>query len=158
MPTATSTLGWTLTNWGPLPDTYTPDPTCTAATDVFIAYTDAPYAPFWAEVCTTATTENCWPVPTDQSALEEYANNPYLVAYLSPAVACPSGWESIGGAANPADGPVTSSGIFTGYPGRWDYGDDDAANNNDAPVIIGWKDAIGALLDDGETAIACCPR
>ncbi|KAJ0426765.1 hypothetical protein BJY00DRAFT_1927 [Aspergillus carlsbadensis] len=158
MPTATSTLGWTLTNWGPLPETYTPDPTCTEATDIFIGYTNDPYVPFWVEVCSTATTDNCWPVPTEQSAIEEYVNNPYLVAYQSPAAACPSGWESVGAAANPADGPVTSSGVFAGYPGRWDYhGEEEVEINEDEPVALGWKDAIGALLDEGETAIACCP-
>ncbi|KAL3444599.1 hypothetical protein BJX65DRAFT_283207 [Aspergillus insuetus] len=162
MPTATSTLGWTLTNLGTLPETYTLDPTCTAVPDIFIAWTDFPQAPRWAEVCATATTDNCWPVPTGQSAVEEYVNNPYLIGYVSPAVACPSGYKSVGGAANPVDGPVTSSGIFGGVPGRWDYdgagGDETAEDmNDDVPVMIGWKDAVGALLDDGETVIACCP-
>ncbi|KAL3493955.1 hypothetical protein BJX62DRAFT_234810 [Aspergillus germanicus] len=155
MPTATSTLGWTLTNWGPLPETYTRDTTCTPSTDIFVAYTDAPHAPLWPEFCATATTENCWPVPTDQSSFEEYVNNPYLIEYLSPAVACPSGYKTIGEVANPVDGPATSSGIFGPYPGRWDF--ETNTVNMDEPIMIYWRDVIGPLLDNGETAIACCP-
>ncbi|KAL2832210.1 hypothetical protein BJY01DRAFT_253982 [Aspergillus pseudoustus] len=79
MPTATSTLGWTLTSWGPLPATYTTPPSCTGSTDIWIAYTDVPWAPFWPEVCATETTETCWPIPTDQTSYEEYENNPYLM-------------------------------------------------------------------------------
>ncbi|KAL4886877.1 hypothetical protein BJY04DRAFT_176747 [Aspergillus karnatakaensis] len=159
MPSATSTLGWSLVNWGSVPETYTIASSCTASTDTWVAYTDMPEAPFWPEVCVTATTDACWPAPTDQRQLAEYANNPYMLAYFSPAVNCPSGWKSIGEAAHPTDGPVTSSGVFHGYPGRFDYdaaGNDGSDDNNDDPIIFGYKDALGALLDSGETAIACC--
>ncbi|KAL2820296.1 hypothetical protein BJX63DRAFT_444589 [Aspergillus granulosus] len=161
MPTATSTLGWTLANWGAVPETYNISPSCTASTDVFIAYTDIPEAPFWPEVCVTATTDTCWPVPTDQGLFEEHQNNRYMIAYFSPGVSCPSGWKSIGEARHPINGPVTSSGIFQGYPGRFDYDTNNGSNgsddNNDDPINFGYQDALGALLDSGETAIACCP-
>ncbi|KAF9885033.1 hypothetical protein FE257_000764 [Aspergillus nanangensis] len=161
MPSATSTIGWTLENWGPVPETYTKSPSCTASTDTWIAYTDMPVAPFLPEVCVTATTDICWPEPTDKSLLEGYADNRYRVAYWSPGVNCPSGWTSIGQAAHPTDGPVTSSGIFQGYPGRADYHGNYHLDDNDrtdsGTVMFGYKDAIGALLDPGETAIACCP-
>ncbi|KAL3455240.1 hypothetical protein BJX64DRAFT_295239 [Aspergillus heterothallicus] len=87
------------------------------------------------------------------------------MAYHSPGVTCPPGFKSVGQAARPTNGPVTSAVIFQGYPGRWDYQGNSSWINDDEyasvvsnlNVLFGPRDAIGALLDAGETAIACCP-
>ncbi|CEL09621.1 hypothetical protein ASPCAL12754 [Aspergillus calidoustus] len=167
MPNATATLGWTVANWGDAPATYTLASDCTASTDLHIVHTNGPSVPIWPETCTTtAAVETCWPTPTD-SDLASAATNRYSGAYWS-GVNCPSGWSSIGEAAHPTNGPVTSSGVFT-IQARLDGDDDDYDwddidfdrdddNDDDDFIVFGFQDALGALLEFGETAIACCPR
>ncbi|KAL2837759.1 hypothetical protein BJY01DRAFT_220562 [Aspergillus pseudoustus] len=177
MPNATSTLGWTVANWGSAPATYTLASSCTASTDLYVVHTDRPSVPFWPETCTTTATVNtCWPTPTDSDLASAAVTNRYNGAYWSPGVNCPSGWSSVGQAAHPTNGPITSSGVFTIQP-RWDGDDDDDDfgfdwdwdghddDNNDDDnddddhlIVFGFQDALGALLGSGETAIACCPR
>jgi hypothetical protein len=36
--------------------------------------------------------------------------------------------------------------------------DHDDDNDDDDFIVFGFQDALGALLESGETAIACCPR
>ncbi|KAI9367632.1 hypothetical protein BJX61DRAFT_551223 [Aspergillus egyptiacus] len=181
MPTATATLGWTLQNWGPVPATFTHATTssCNPSTAIYIADTDVPSAPFWRETCRTTTTPNpCWPTPTDADLASTAATNPFARGYWS-GNECPDDWTSIGQAAYPTNGPVTSSGYFRekqwwdddfidwdDFP-VWDDLDDifdhDHDRDDDDPdrddyFLFGFKDALGALLDRGETAVACCPR
>ncbi|KAL3464552.1 hypothetical protein BJX64DRAFT_298361 [Aspergillus heterothallicus] len=177
MPSATATLGWTVANWGSVPAAYTFNSSCTASTDLYIVPTNQPSIPFWQEICPSPTPvsaiDTCWPTPTDSDLASAAATNRYHGAYWSPGVNCPSGWTSVGQAAHPTNGPVTSSGVFTIQP-RWggddddfdwdhdddndyDYDDDDDDDDDDL-VVFGFQDALGALLESGETAVACCPR
>ncbi|KAL3482154.1 hypothetical protein BJX99DRAFT_252867 [Aspergillus californicus] len=166
MPSATATLGWTLANWGPVPSTYTlaSASSCTASSDIYLAHTSLPEGPLWLETCTAHTLDRCWPQPTNSALAQDAFENQYVVSYWSPGTACPSGWKSVGAAEYPTDGPVTSTGIFTVNPGRydgdddgWDDWDDWLTGDDDGGVVFGERDAIGALLDEGETAVACCP-
>lgn len=157
MPTANSTLSWTLLDGGPVPETFTPTCTTASATNIWIAYSDMPDAPFIPSACVTNDPEYCWPTPTNIDNFVELSyGNSYLGNYWS-GVKCPTGWTSVGQAVRPTNGPVTSSGSFRGYPGRIDT---PSYNKSiaDFPIGYGWQDALGAILDPGETAVACCPR
>ncbi|KAL2810028.1 hypothetical protein BJX63DRAFT_331555 [Aspergillus granulosus] len=177
MPNATATLGWTVANWGTAPATYTLASSCTASTDLYVVHTNRPSIPFWPETCTTtAAVGTCWPTPADSDLASAAATNRYNGAYWSPGVSCPSGWTSAGQAAHPTNGPVTSLGVFT-IRHRWDDDDDDYDwdgidydddydwddvdhddnDDDDDLIVFGFQDALGALLESGETAIACCP-
>ncbi|KAL4912976.1 hypothetical protein BDW62DRAFT_8670 [Aspergillus aurantiobrunneus] len=149
MPTATTALGWTLANWGPAPSTW--DPSCTAASDIYFADNDVPEAPLFFQACPTDTIDQCWPEPTNSALVDDFLSNRRNAPYWSPGVNCPSGWESVGAASRPSDGDVTSTGIFTvnAVPTA-PWGDDDA-------IAIGFRGALGEVLDPSETAIACCP-
>ncbi|KAL2825052.1 hypothetical protein BDW59DRAFT_162000 [Aspergillus cavernicola] len=157
MPSVTATLGWTLANWGPAPSTYTIAASCSQSSSIYIANTDLPSVPVWSETCTSHTIDECWPQPTDSALAEDALDNQYNVPYWSPGTQCPSGWRSVGAAAHPTNGPVTSSGIFTVHPERLDDDNDNDDDDYDDGIIFGSQDALGALLDSGETAIACCP-
>ncbi|KAL4974660.1 hypothetical protein BDW66DRAFT_81788 [Aspergillus desertorum] len=153
MPSGTSTLGWTLANWGTLPATWTSS-SCTPSSVVYYAEDDDPDIPELFESCPSITFDTCLPEPTDSALVEDYLSDQRNVPYWSPGVNCPSGWQSVGSAARPSDGDdVTSSGLFTigAIPtGNWDIPDNDY-------IQLGFHDAFGALLDPSETAVACCP-
>ncbi|KAL6231576.1 hypothetical protein BDW75DRAFT_38719 [Aspergillus navahoensis] len=152
MPSGTSTLGWTLANWGTLPATWTSS-SCTPSSVIYYAEDDDPDIPELFESCPSTAFDTCLPEPTASDLVDDYLSNQRNVPYWSPGVNCPSGWESVGSAARPSDGDVTSSGLFTvgAIPtGNWDIPDNDY-------VQLGFHDAFGALLDPSETAVACCP-
>ncbi|KAL3491862.1 hypothetical protein BJX62DRAFT_203885 [Aspergillus germanicus] len=162
MPTATATLSWTITNWGPLITPWSLPPTCT---DRAFIYTtegpwnseypiDAPLVGFYAQ-CDNNGRVACYPEPTDsnaRSALSELRATPTIGGYhagpiYSPAPECPEGWETVGALRRDGDAPVSRSGLYTvpyeAYPGF---------------PQVGFKDALASLLDPSETAIMCCPR
>ncbi|CBF78329.1 hypothetical protein AN8612.2 [Aspergillus nidulans FGSC A4] len=152
MPSGTSTLGWSLANWGTLPATWTSS-SCTPSSIIYYAEDDDPDIPELFESCPSTTFDSCLPEPTDSDLIDDFLSNQRNVPYWSPGVNCPSGWEAVGSAARPSDGDVTSSGIFTvgAIPtGNWDIPDNDY-------IQLGFHDAFGALLDPSETAVACCP-
>jgi hypothetical protein len=112
--TATTTLGWTLTNFGPMGTTYTVPESC-PQTVAFLAHTDLPDRGSWDTECSDDT---CWfHLGTDEqrAALRD---SPYMAPYFSPGVQCPTGWKSIGEIAHGSEGaPLASQGIFTITPG-----------------------------------------
>ncbi|KAL4779842.1 hypothetical protein BJX76DRAFT_361393 [Aspergillus varians] len=152
MPNATTTLGWTVANWGSAPSAWPSASSCTASNDVFFADEDMPSVPLILESCPTDTIDDCWPTPTSSDLVNNYLANRRNVPYWSPGVQCPSGWESVGAASRPSSGSITTTGIFTigAIPtNRWD--DDD-------PFALESQGALAAVLDPSETAIGCCPR
>ncbi|RDW63207.1 uncharacterized protein DSM5745_10318 [Aspergillus mulundensis] len=150
MPTATSTIGWTLANVGPAPTTYSPAPSCTAGNTLIVGW-DNPYESQWGINCNSVP-DNCWPTPTASSLIDDIKTNEYIVPFYSPGLSCPSGWQAIGQIAHPTatDELVTSSGIYSvsQYP---DF------SSGDLIKVYNPEDAFGALLDPGETMFACCP-
>ncbi|KAL3471325.1 hypothetical protein BJX99DRAFT_263344 [Aspergillus californicus] len=152
MPTATTTNGWTLANLGPAPTSITATPSCTP--DNFgIASTLFPDYPVWSDRCiwSNSTSADCWPQPTDSALSAEIMTNRYILPFHSPGVECASGWKSVGAIEHPSNGPVTSLGSFTMNPFLEEY------YNEDFTIPYPLQEAIGVLLDPGETAVACCP-
>jgi hypothetical protein len=149
MPTATTTLGWTLANWGSAPATYTVAPSCTQP--VWFAETETPEIVLWVESCPTQPAGDCLVHPTSTALVEDYLSNRYVGTYYSPGTACPTGWGQVGAATHASDGQTTYAGIFTinPVPTLW---------MADYAVYFGAHDALVAALDPGETAMACCPR
>ncbi|KAL4930997.1 uncharacterized protein BDV17DRAFT_257940 [Aspergillus undulatus] len=148
MPTATSTVGWTLANLGPAPATFSLAPSCTESS-YLIAYTGFPDSPLYGDRCESVP-DDCYPTPTDSALAEAYESGLYVAPYYSPGPECPSDWKTVGAIAHPTDAAVTSSGVFTINTYQPDL-------DNDFSYIFGYQDAFGALLDPGETLIACCP-
>lgn len=152
MPTASTTLGWTLANWGSAPATWTRSASCSQPSYIYYADDDVPSIPVMFESCPATTLGDCGPRPTNSKLVDDFLSDQRNIPYWSPGVRCPSGWSSVGAASRPSDGQVSTTGIFTvdALPtGSW--------NDND-PIALGVQGALGALLDPSETAIACCPR
>lgn len=152
MPTASTTLGWTLANWGSAPATWTSS-SCSQPSQIYYADNDIPSIPAMFESCPATTLDDCGPRPTNSDLVDDFLSDQRNIPYWSPGVRCPSGWTSVGAASRPSDGQVSTTGIFTvdALPtGTWS--DDD---NGD--IALGAQGALGALLDPSETAIACCP-
>lgn len=152
MPTASTTLGWTLANWGSAPATWTRSSSCSQPSHIYYADNDVPSIPAMFESCPATTLDDCGPRPTNSDLVDNFLSDQRNIPYWSPGVRCPSGWTSVGAASRPSDGQVSTTGIFTidALPtGSW--------NDND-PIALGVQGALGALLDPSETAIACCPR
>ncbi|KAL2844783.1 hypothetical protein BJY01DRAFT_247946 [Aspergillus pseudoustus] len=145
---ATTTLGWTLTNWGPVFTTYIPPSSCTTKTTTVLAQAQYPDLGSWGTQCYN---DDCWPYPGTDEQKSAILKNRLLEPYFSPGVACPTGWKSIGALARATDGPIASRGVFTVAVGDSDDYD------NDVPYSPSFYDALGAILDEGETMVACCP-
>ncbi|KAL4900138.1 hypothetical protein BDW74DRAFT_171059 [Aspergillus multicolor] len=156
MPTTTSTLGWTLANWGTAPSTWTSSD-CTPSPQIYYAEPDDDDIPELFASCPSTAYDSCLPRPSNTDLLDEYLSNQRNVPYWSPGANCPSGWKTVGSAARTGSADdVSSSGIFTVgavQTGGWDF--DDVVD--DDYIQLGLHDAFGALLDASETAVACCP-
>ncbi|KAL2843313.1 hypothetical protein BJY01DRAFT_264289 [Aspergillus pseudoustus] len=150
MPTATATLGWTITNWGPLTTSWSLPTAC--AEQVFIYSKEDPYMGLYAECDNGLYT--CYPPPTDSNAPSELAAAVRTISLgyqappvYSPAPECPEGWKTVGAVAREGEGTeISRSGWFTvPYETR-----------SDRPRI-GLQDVFASLLDLSETAVMCCP-
>ncbi|KAL2807718.1 hypothetical protein BJX63DRAFT_61148 [Aspergillus granulosus] len=156
MPTATATLSWTITNWGPLTTSWSLPSTCSDR--VIIFSTDEPIIANYADCDNGLFT--CSPSPTDSnapSALSDTRNTPtlgYQAVIYSPAPSCPSDWKTVGLIGREGEGTVSRSGWFT-VP----YDVDEEGEEGiviDTPEA-GLGDVLARLLDPSETAIMCCP-
>ncbi|KAL5342496.1 hypothetical protein BJX70DRAFT_394713 [Aspergillus crustosus] len=168
MPSLTSTLGYTLTNFGPLPPT-TPlsyAPSCTS--NIILAETLHPDTPFWNPSCPSAQ-QICLPNIPNPAALESITQRletpalGQLVAHYSPATACPGGWETVG-VAGREGGTVVREGWFkTAATGGEDEAGTEAEDEDEydgydsGPAFASYVDILPILLDDSETAVQCCP-
>lgn len=152
MPSATSTIGWTLANAGSVPATYSLAASCTESS--FQIATTTYENPVWANQCSdTAWNAECGITPTDSALAKAMTSNWYVIPYYSPGPSCPAGWKTVGAIARPYQGPVTSSGLLKADD-YYDYADVEAG----LPYAYRLRDVFGALLDPEETVIACCPR
>ncbi|KAJ0416705.1 hypothetical protein BJY00DRAFT_290996 [Aspergillus carlsbadensis] len=148
--TATTTLGWTLSNWAPYSTAYEPPASC-PQTSTVLAQTRYPDRGSWGEACYPA---DCWSYPGTEDERAAALGNGFLVPYFSPAAACPTGWRSIGEIVREReDAPLVSQGIFTITPGYEEIRGEDET----VPYYPTMYDALGAILAVGETAVACCP-
>lgn len=154
MPTETATLGWTFANWGSAPSTWSAN-SCTPTPAVYLADRNSPEFPALLETCPDDEIGECWPRPDDNELIDDYLDDIRNVPYWSPGVRCPADWTSVGEAARTGTGDVDSTGILTvdalPTPG-WELVDPGNF------IAIGYHNALGAILEPSETAIACCPR
>ncbi|KAL4766658.1 uncharacterized protein BDW70DRAFT_165664 [Aspergillus foveolatus] len=140
MPTATATLFWTFTNWGPLTTPWSLPDSCTS--NVAIASTADTAFVFQNERCPFSF-DSCYPSPTDSNAPEALSSarntagtDIYAPPFYSPAPACPAGWKTVGVAAR----------------------DGEHLDDVDSEVLTpAYNQVLAGLLDADETAVVCCP-
>ncbi|KAL4862895.1 hypothetical protein BDV12DRAFT_178214 [Aspergillus spectabilis] len=158
MPSATATLGFTLTNWGPLPTSLTLPQECSS--NIALAETDIPHEPFYQASCSNFL---CLPGSPNADELEsitrqmETPSLGRLIAHYSPATACPGGWKTVGVAARRGES-VSRSGWFETAKATATGDDDGEEEGYDAgPTFASYVDILPVLLDQSETAVQCCP-
>ncbi|KAL4793944.1 hypothetical protein BDV19DRAFT_206929 [Aspergillus venezuelensis] len=159
MPSSSVTVGWTFANWGTAPATYISS-RCTPSPAIYYAETEDPDLPEEFVSCPATTYDSCFPEPTNSDLIDDYLNNQRNIPYWSPGVNCPSGWESVGAASRSGDADPESTGIFTVNAlsdDPFDILDDLPDPIEDNIRALGYHDALAALLEPSETAIACCP-
>lgn len=164
MPTATATTVSQIvfTNVGPLTTVWTPPASCaTRAPDLVLAQPTGDRVGFirGSQRCNTNESEpigDCWPSGSALDAIYSsvmssgnYVNR--WLDYYSPASQCPSGYVTVGIAAKNSRGVISSSGAFVPPVVTDQY--NPAVRGFNPPTNIFME-----ILDDGETAIACCPE
>ncbi|KAL5050881.1 hypothetical protein BDW71DRAFT_171807 [Aspergillus fruticulosus] len=156
MPTATATLSWTLTNWGPLTTSWSLPDSCTS--NVALAYTEEPGWIIINEQCSPSPF-SCLPSPTDSNAPAALSSARNTIGldihpdpFYSPAPSCPDGWKTVGVAAREGTATASKSGWFTA---SFEDNLEEIDFADDSPIEL--NEAIALLLDAGETAVACCP-
>ncbi|KAF6805985.1 hypothetical protein CSOJ01_09127 [Colletotrichum sojae] len=165
MPTASATTVSQIlfTNIGPLTTVWTPPASCTTQAPHLVlarpADDDRVGVRWGSQRCDTNETEpigDCLPSGSALDALHSSImssgnwGNGYW-NYYSPASQCPSGYVTVGIAAKGSQGIVSSSGAFVPPVVTEQY--DPALSGFNPPMNIFLE-----ILDDGETAIACCPE
>ncbi|BCS19503.1 uncharacterized protein APUU_12331A [Aspergillus puulaauensis] len=111
MPTATSTIGWTLANAGPGPATHSVPTWCTESSYQIATATSA--YPVWDNQCsTTVGNAECGVRPTDSALAKEATSNWYILPFYSPGPSCPSGWKTVGAVAPSAMVPTAITTTF----------------------------------------------
>ncbi|KAF3765657.1 hypothetical protein M406DRAFT_329546 [Cryphonectria parasitica EP155] len=161
MPTATSIASWGLRNLGPLTTTFTPAPSCTSHSEIWIVsdytYSDSAMWDYVGHICGTAFASAAGCVPSGSAVDSDYAA--YTAApsassaeYYSPGLVCPSGWSTIGLATKVDNGSVETTGpaFVSSFPTSGPLVDLDYLEN---PL----GNAMVEAMDAGETAVLCCP-
>ncbi|KAL4799305.1 hypothetical protein BDV19DRAFT_355569 [Aspergillus venezuelensis] len=177
---ASVNAGWyTFTNLGPLTTTYTPEPKCTASSQMFLGYlNDMPtyggnIYPEWNIQCTTAVNyyDGCVPTSTEPvtttppaftgTSEEEYED--YISSqidwrgyggYYSPGLYCPSGWTTIGLIGRDGGDITTSSGILSPLV---------STTQTENPMTKGYYDyedpasVVKSVIEPKQTMALCCP-
>ncbi|KAL4961597.1 uncharacterized protein BDV14DRAFT_180169 [Aspergillus stella-maris] len=177
---ASVNAGWyTFSNLGPLTTTYTPDPKCTASSQMFLGYlNDMPtyggnVYPEWNIQCTTAVNyyDGCVPTSTKPvtttppaftgTSEEEYED--YISAqidwrgydaYYSPGLYCPAGWTTIGLIGRDEGDTTTSSGILSPLV---------STTQTENPMTKGYYDyedpasVVKSVIEPKQTMALCCP-
>ncbi|KAL4949310.1 hypothetical protein BDW69DRAFT_174711 [Aspergillus filifer] len=177
---ASVNAGWyTFSNLGPLTTTYTPEPRCTASSQMFLGYlNDMPtyggnIYPEWAVQCTTEINyyDGCVPTSTEPvtttppaftgTSIEEYEE--YIDSqidwrgserYYSPGLYCPEGWSTIGMIGRDEGDITTSSGILSPLV---------STTQTENPVTKGYYDyedpasVVKSVLEPKQTMALCCP-
>ncbi|KAJ5012675.1 hypothetical protein K4K57_003928 [Colletotrichum sp. SAR 10_99] len=164
MPSATSTQlsQYVFSNAGPMTTVWTPPASCaTPSPQLYIAYNDSgTLLPQWAHKCEFRELGDCYPSGkaidsawySASSASAKDIANAGTVYYFSPASACPQGYTTAGVAAKNGAGDVSSSGAFVPPVVT-----DPAFDNS----YLSWNPPNNVLmeaLEDGETAVVCCPE
>ena len=158
MPTATSAFAYTISNLGPLTETFTAAPSCATLTDkVQVALATLPEANQFVPECTAWTYSDCYPSGSaiDAAFASNDIENPlagYTLRYFSPGLVCPTGWTTAGVATKSKDGSITSSGPAFVLPTTESLGSLAHIYQNPLPNIL-----LG-VMDQEETAVLCCPR
>ncbi|KAH0437783.1 hypothetical protein CcaCcLH18_03679 [Colletotrichum camelliae] len=162
MPSATSTQlsQYVFSNVGPMTTVWTPPASCaTPSPYLYIAYNDSGTVfPQWAQKCETRDYGDCYPSGraidsawSSASSANDFVNAG-TIYYFSPASACPQGYKTAGVAAKNGAGDVSSSGAFV-PPVVTDPAVQDRYLSWNPP-----NNVLMEALEDGETAVVCCPE
>ncbi|KAE9373099.1 hypothetical protein N431DRAFT_557298 [Stipitochalara longipes BDJ] len=153
MPTATSLSGYSIFNNGPLTTAFTAPASCATIYETMVAPATEPTFFEWeAPSCNFVPPANCNPNGAAIQSIFSSAEggNPsagQIIVYHSPGLACPSGWETVGGAAKLNPTSTSISGAFNVSE----------ALPTGVAIFEQDLDVILAALDPGETAAVCCP-
>ncbi|KAH7303463.1 hypothetical protein B0I35DRAFT_485156 [Stachybotrys elegans] len=140
----------TFINLGPLTSTYAAPSACLAETTrIGLAPTQAPAVPTWFESCELPTYGDCLPYgeerDRDWASRDSNHGVDEAVYYHSPGLDCPASWTTAGVAVKSADGASSVTGIF------------DPTITGTLPVINPTPNILLEALQEGETAVLCCP-
>ncbi|TIC98786.1 hypothetical protein CH35J_005033 [Colletotrichum higginsianum] len=160
MPSVTTLSQYAISNIGPLTTVFTAPPACATQSKDFVLGVKYPDShqnpePRWAQSCSFASLGECYPSgkALDDAWTSQESENGFTdagkMAYFSPASQCPEGHVTVGVAAKNEAGQISSSGIFvppvTDWPGGY------LPFNPHINVFM-------EALDNGETAVVCCPE
>ncbi|CAJ0544213.1 Ff.00g035040.m01.CDS01 [Fusarium sp. VM40] len=150
MPTATEFFGFTALNYGPLTTTYTAPASCATKINYpLIVNATSPYPIVALPVCTAEPYGDCLPSykELESSDLQTSTFFQGTLAYYSPGIACPAGWETVGLLAHDEGSKFSASGVLA-TPAMTYSGMPRAVE-----VTEFWKN----ILDTSETLAYCCP-
>ncbi|KAF9878293.1 hypothetical protein CkaCkLH20_04331 [Colletotrichum karsti] len=163
MPTATSTDQYAITNLGPLTTVFTPPASCVTAAPsgpnlwlaVRNAFGDDRVAANYKKECGVASQGDCFPSGSQideaySSATAKGISVAGTIDYFSPASACPDSYTTAGVASRVNGSVVSSSGIFV-PPAVTVRNGGNIVQNPPLNVLM-------QVLDEGETAVICCPQ
>lgn len=147
MPAATTALGLTFTNLGPLTTTFTPAPSCTdlaKQSGVGQIFQNAEQgsnngSPYGSVGCSAQDIASCVPNGDVRQSINDHEYY-YTIAYNSPGLQCPSGWEAKSSDVPPSAHAAAST---------------SGADKNIHKVV---RPLAVAFLDPGESVTFCCPR
>ncbi|KAJ0161825.1 hypothetical protein CTA2_5532 [Colletotrichum tanaceti] len=160
MPTVTTLSQYTISNIGPLTTVFTVPPACATKSKELVLGLKFPDGdqkpePQWFQSCEFGSLGECfpsgkamddaWASVEAEGGITDFGQ----MAYFSPASQCPEGQVTVGVAAKNDAGQISSSGVFvppvTEYPG----------------VYLPFNPPLNVFmeaLDNGETAVVCCPE
>lgn len=138
---------WTFENYGPITTTFTPAPSCTATDRLSLAeiYDDMTEMRYQV-ACPTSTSDwDCMPPGTTTSATQ-FDEKKWIASngYYSPGLFCPSGWKTVGMAAQ-GDKSLSTSGFLSTSVEKIPYWEEPAT-------------LLASNLQPSQTMVLCCPR
>ena len=167
MPTSTLS-GVELINFGPMTTTWTAPASCTNSVSLAgVALTQILHPPQFYERCDFDDWAggprygDCLP---DGSSMDDLvrsrttiANPAAYVGYYSPGYHCPADWTTAGVAEMSADGSLSATGAFSMTEFTLGFGVG-TTEIEPLPTSNPWYNKMAHALDEGETAVLCCPR
>lgn len=161
MPTTTSLSNWYFVNAGPLTTTFTAPESCSTKGATALAQLDGEEVVLRYRLnCESEGFEDCAPKGESLDSLFHSLStqrpDPTYQAFIyhSPGLHCPSGWSTMGTAEKDADGQIKTS----GEPYDAHNVEYATLTTSRPPMINPAEHIFAEALDNGETAVLCCPR